>query len=79
MVCLPHIPPRCHYSTYLLPQNIAQSGEVTRKIQIGKMTKSKLKKALERAACTLPFSAVPPDYRGMAQAAIDAVQKRLSH
>lgn len=79
MVWLPHIPPRCDYSTYLLPQNIAQSGEVTKKIQIGKMTKSKLKKALERAACTLTFSAVPPDYRGMAQAAIDAVQKRLSH
>jgi hypothetical protein len=56
------LPPRVDYSRYL-------EKSITRKTQIGKMKASHMKKALEKAATTLPV-AIPPDYAGWAQAAI---------
>ena len=64
----PVLPPRVDYSLYL--EKKKSTPDVTRKVQIGKMKAAHMKKALEKAATTLPV-AIPPDYAGWAQAAIE--------
>mmetsp|Transcript_52179 Transcript_52179/g.76403 ORF Transcript_52179/g.76403 Transcript_52179/m.76403 type:complete len:177 (-) Transcript_52179:129-659(-) len=64
----PPLPPRCDYELYLLDSSAAK-GDVKRTVQIGKLKRALMKKALDIASQTLPQGA-PPDYRAWAASAI---------
>ena len=70
----PPLPPRVDYTLYL--NDSSSKRDVKRKVKIGNIKRAHMKKALERAALTLPPGA-PPDYRGWAQAAIEALVGRV--
>lgn len=66
----PALPPRVDYTLYL---ETKKDKSVARRVRIGKIKASTLKKALHKAALTLPFAPSPPDYRGWAAAAIQGL------